>query len=208
MPTAPPPPSERPKRRTAAGGTPSGTGTNGTSDTAPRRGGAGPGSSGQGPAARKPTTPKLQASLEDLFAAPALAYSMAGDQWAAEFVAERAPVLAKAWADLANESPAVKRVLTRLTTGSAWGGVIAASTMTALPLLAHHNLLPPQIAGAFSEGDANGGPIVPPPPAPSGPPPGGRTSPPGNGGGGMTPPLRDDQPPGVVTVAGTGAVIS
>lgn len=213
----------RPPRRTAPKDTPSGTGTPGTSDTPPRRSAPGPGSSGQGAGAstrrQTPSSRKLQQSLEELFTAPALIYAATGDQWAAEFVKDRGPVLAEAWANLAQESPAVKRVLERITQGTAWGGVIAATGMTVIPLVAHHGLLPPQIAAFIPHGNgpANGGPIVPPPPAPAGPPPGapggspspqrGRAARGGTPDVDYTPPVGNG-PPGVVTVAGTnnGAV--
>lgn len=213
MPPVPTPPGGRvPRRKKEA---PSGTGTTGTSDTAPRRGGAGSGARDQEPSAkgqaRKGPTPKLQKSLEELFSAPALAYSLAGDEWAAKHITTSAPGVAEAWYKLAQESAPVRRVLERMTTGSAWGAVIFSTGGMVLPLLAHHDLLPAQIGAALGGGEPNGGPIVPPPPAPQGPPPGASQRAGGgaaSNGSGMTPPLRDDQPPGVVTVAGTGAVIT
>lgn len=198
----PPPPTPRRPRSSESG-------TTGTSDTPPRRGDTGPGSSGQGPAASTPPRstrkPNLQKSLEELFSAPALIYSMAGDEWAASHITTNAPVLAEAWYKLAQESPAVKRMLDRLTTGSAWGGVIVATGGMALPLLAHHNLLPAQVGAVLGtdNGAPTRGPIVPPPPMdspPSPPPP-----PYSRGNGDMTPPLRDGEPPGVVTVAGSNS---
>lgn len=128
--------------------------------------------------------------------APALAYSIAGDDWAAGFVTERAPILAEAWYKLAQESPPVRRILVKLTTGSAWGGVIAASLMTAVPLLAHHGLLPFALPMG-DEGEYEGAPIVPPPPAPTGAAPTGAPD--------MTRPVAPGAPPGVVTVAGSNA---
>lgn len=207
-PAPPPPPVPRRKK-----GSSQGSGTTGTSDTAPGPGGTGPGAGAQGPSARSPRkgpTPKLQKSLEEALSAPALVYSLAGDQWAANHITNSAPTVAEAWYKLAQESPAVRRVLEKMTTGSAWGAVIFSTGGMVVPLLAHHGLLPAQVGVLLGGEQDNGGPIVPPPPAPQGPPPGastreGRGAPVTNG---MTPPLREDQPPGVVTVAGTGAVIN
>lgn len=137
---------------------------------------------------------KLQASLEELFAAPALLYAVAGDEWAVNHVTVNAPVMAEAWVKLAQESPPVKRFLDKITTGTAWGGVIVATGGFVLPLLAHHQMLPAPIGAVMGRGGESEprGPIVPPPPAPD--------------DSGMTPPVGNGQPPGVVTVAGTGAV--
>jgi hypothetical protein len=207
-----PPTGARTKRRESV----SGTDTPGTSDTPPRREAPGPGARGQGPASseqksaptRRGPQPKLQKSLEELFAAPALVYSLAGDEWAAQFVSGHAPALAEAWYKLAQENVAVRRILERITTGTAWGGVIVSTGMVVLPLAAHHGILPSPAAAFFqSEDDPHRGPIVPPPPrqstSPSGQPGNGR----GRGGpptpADMTPPIREGQPPGVVTVAGT-----
>lgn len=214
-----PPTRERVPRRPRA------TGSTGSTDTPPRRA---PDSNAQAtgaPAQEAPTRaprrgpkPKLQKSLEEVFAAPALAYKMTGDEWATDFVKDRAEPLAEAWYNLAQESPPVKRILEKLTTGSAWGGVAIATGATVLPLLAHHQLLPGPLGSVFSvpTTGAPRGPIVPPPPPrtpsiPATPPGPGRVSN-GEGGGGapsgMTPPIGDGQPAGVVTVAGTNAVVS
>lgn len=210
------PPTPRPRRRVAnpPGETPREPVTTATPDTppaSPPRGGrtaARSGGDAPRPRAVRPTrSDKLESSLSELLSAPALIYAAAGDEWAATFVNKRAPVVAAAWVGLAEENPAVKRILTKLTTGSAWGGVIFATGGTVLPLLVHHGLLPSGLSLPFLESEEDGqegGAIVPPPPGP--PPSGqgaGRMPPPPGGHSDMTPPTKPGAPPGVVTVAGT-----
>lgn len=168
-----------------------GTGGTGTPDSPP------PSLSGR-QSARKPP---LQRRLEEFLATPALAYSFMGDQWAAELITTRTPIMAEAWYDLSTKNPAVKRVLERLLEGSAWGGVVLSTMAVALPLAQHHGLVPgadpfsalyPPVAA--QDGSApRRGPIVPPPP-----------SGPTQGAGGPPPPdapiYQDGSPPGVVTV--------
>lgn len=160
-------------------------------------------------AGRATRADRLQDSLAELLALPSLAYAATGDTWAASHVAERAPIMAEAWVELGKENPAVMRVLQKITTTSAWGGVIMATGGTLLPLAIHHNLLP-DLGFPLGGSGEGGAPIVPPPPAGGPTPPGfdgsgvvGRQPPPPHGHTNMTPPLKPDQPPGVVTVAGT-----
>lgn len=210
MSTLPPTPKSASKPRSAKGATDHSPepGTTDTSDTPPREERSGRGANAPRPGASVGRKPQLQKSLEELFAAPAMGYALIGDEWAASFVTERAPVLAEAWYKLSVESPAVRRILTRLTAGSAWGGVAVATGATVLPLLAHHDLLPVELP--FDVGQDYDRPIVPPPPSADAPP--SRNSPPreraerrrrGGGTNDMTPPVKPGQPPGVVTVAGT-----
>lgn len=204
------PPTPRPRRRTSE------PGTTGTTDTPPRKSSPAGAESAGGARPQAPRPPAggrkapLQKSLEELFAAPSLAYSIAGDQVAASFLASRAEPMAEAWYNLSKESPAVRRILDKLTTGSAWGGVVIATGATVLPLLAHHDVLPFDLPFGIPvpEGE-EGASMVPPPPPPSGPPPapdgrgraGGGTTPPN----GMTPPRKAGEPAGVVTVAGSNS---
>jgi hypothetical protein len=162
--------------------------------------------------ARKPSrTPALQASLEELFAAPALAYSFVGDEWAAQLITTRSKDFARDCYELAQKNPAVKRLLTRLVEGSAVGAVLVSGAAILVPLAQHHGLLPgadpfalfyPPLPDA-----PRAGPIVPPPPTGPGPRPG--ATPPRQGGGGGAanpPPPRGDttKVPGAVVVNGNG----
>lgn len=146
---------------------------------------------------------------------PALLTSALGDEYPTQVIKTRAPFVAEAWYELSKESPAVKRVLENLTTGGAWGGVVVTSAAMILPVVTYYfgptatamdpfsGLFPP-----IELAPGQGAPIVPPPPAASPP----RVSRPGGGAtvetddGPMTAPVAPDQPPGVVTVAGIGAV--
>lgn len=93
---------------------------------------------------------RLEEKLEDLFSTIALPFAIAGDMHCANIVAQGAPKMATAWVALADENPGVKRVLTKLTEGSAWGGVIVATASVALPIAAHHGAPVPAILGGSS----------------------------------------------------------
>lgn len=145
----------------------------------------------------------LQSRLEELLGGLALPYSAMGDDYAAQLIATRTPAIAEAWADLAKQNAAVKRVLERLVQGTAWGGVVLSSAGLAIPLLAHHNILP-LVVDPFS-GMYGGAPVIPrrgdkqqrmPDWSPIVPPPPSSDS-------GMTPPAAPDQPSGTFTVAGS-----
>lgn len=86
----------------------------------------------------KTASGRLEASLEELFSALALPFMLAGDTHCAGIIAKGAPEMASAWVKLADENPGVKRVLTKLTEGSAWGGVILSTAAVAVPIAAHH----------------------------------------------------------------------
>jgi len=59
-----------------------------------------------------------------------------------------APQMARAWAELADESPTVRRWLILLTYGGAWRGVIAATLPVVYSIAVHHGLIPPVLGGA------------------------------------------------------------
>lgn len=65
--------------------------------------------------------------------------------------------LATALDNLAAENPSVQRTLEQLLQVSAWGQVMTAVAAIAVPIAAHHGILPAQLAGAFA------GPIGPQP---------------------------------------------
>lgn len=91
------------------------------------------------------TINKLENSINEFLAIPAMAFAAAGDQTCAWILAgEDSPgrQWAAAWANLAKESPAVRNALTRMMTGGAWGGVIVSTIMVAMPIAAHHGALP------------------------------------------------------------------
>lgn len=160
----------------------------------------------------------LKARLEEMFAGMALVPMATGDAYSAYIISSRSGHLAEAWTDLAKQNPAVKRVLENMLQGGAWGGVVLATGAMVVPILGHYGILPPvdPWAGVY------GAPPVPqgtrarpmPPAAPSPD----RTSPPnprrngagspatnGDGAATMTPPIAPNEPPGVVTVAGSSS---
>lgn len=208
MPPAPRPP--RPPRKTASGassegpaataatGTPGGA-TSSASEPDPPR---------VSPRAATGRTPALQKKLEEFFSAPALIYSFGGDEYGAHIIATRTPAMAKAWYDLAQENAAIKRMLTRLAEGSAWGGVVLSTSAVLIPLAVHHGMLPP-VPDPFATiypppPEGSRGPIVPPPPPATPDPSTGAAA--GGTPNRYTPPVAPGEPPGIVTVAGTNAV--
>lgn len=167
------------------------------------------------PAAGGPRAPRagqLETKLGEFFGAFSLIFAATGDDYCAWIIAERSPQLASAWAELAKQNPAVKRVLEGLVEGSAWGGVILSTLSIALPIAKHHGVWRGPDPFAF---------IMPGPP-PDVAPKGDNNGNSGNGGFAWSKadnapaPQRssdDDEymstmpgaPPGVVTVASTTA---
>lgn len=109
----------------------------------------------------------------------ALPFAAAGDMHCAAIFAQRGPVVAEAWANLAAESPAVKEALEAMLKGGAWTGAIGATAGLLLPVAVHHGApVPASVASlmgiqrphshSHTEPDE---PIIeyepPPPPAPS-----------------------------------------
>lgn len=92
------------------------------------------------PKGRQTQSQKLESKLEELFSAISLPFLLAGDAHCAGIIAQGAPKMASAWVTLADENPGVKRVLTKLTEGSAWGGVILSTAAVAVPIAAHHGM--------------------------------------------------------------------
>lgn len=82
----------------------------------------------------------LQRKLEMMIVGMGLPFAAAGDEHCAMVFAQRGPVVAEAWANLANESPAVKRVLESMLKGGAWTGAIGATVSLVIPVAAHHGM--------------------------------------------------------------------
>jgi hypothetical protein len=59
-----------------------------------------------------------------------------------QIVAQHSDKLASSWARLAAKNAGVRRVLTSLTTGSAYGEVVIATLLVVIPILANHKLIP------------------------------------------------------------------
>jgi transcriptional regulator with XRE-family HTH domain len=70
------------------------------------------------------------------------------DKFDGEVIRMNAAQMARAWAELADESPRVRRFLILLTYGGAWRGVIAATLPVVYSIGVHHGLIPPVLGGA------------------------------------------------------------
>lgn len=114
----------------------------------------------------------LQNRLERFFVGMALPFAAAGDMQCAKVLIDRGPVVAEAWANLAAESPAVKKVLESLLKGGAWAGAISSTLALVVPIAAHHGAPIPDFASAVMFGNTSQAtqpshdrePIVTPPP--------------------------------------------
>jgi len=82
----------------------------------------------------------IQRKLENFFVGMALPFAAAGDNHCAGILVERGPIVAEAWANLANESPAVKRVLESMLRGGAWAGTISTTLTMVIPIAVHHGM--------------------------------------------------------------------
>lgn len=91
---------------------------------------------------RTPKWAKLEQELVQMYSALALPFAAVGDEFCANVIAGNAETLASGWIDLAQQNPNVEKVLQSLVTGGAWGGVIMTHAFVALPIAAHHNLIP------------------------------------------------------------------
>jgi hypothetical protein len=92
----------------------------------------------------------LERKLEELFAAIALAFTLTGDQFSATVISRRSPDLARAWARLAQENPAVKRFLDGLLAGSSWGEAAMVTLGTVLPILWRKGIVPDELGQPFA----------------------------------------------------------
>ena len=70
------------------------------------------------------------------------------DHFDGRVIEMNAPQMARAWAELADESPQVRRFLILLTYGGAWRGVVAATLPVVYSIAVHHGLIPPVLGGA------------------------------------------------------------
>lgn len=70
------------------------------------------------------------------------------DEFDGRVIAMNADNMAHAWAELANESPQVRRLLMLLTYGGAWRGVAMATLPVVYSIGVHHGLIPPVLGAA------------------------------------------------------------
>jgi hypothetical protein len=101
----------------------------------------------------------LEPQLKEFFAGITIAVGLF-DTYDAQVLARQTDALAGAYARLARENATVDRVLRGILQGSTYSEVIMVTAATAVPILAHHDLLPTQLTG-FT-GMMNGNPKPPP----------------------------------------------
>jgi hypothetical protein len=85
------------------------------------------------PAGRSKALPD-EIKLRELFATLSTGMMVAGDEFSATVIARRTDELAHAWAKLAQQNAAVRRVIKGLLEGSAWGEVMMVTMSVAIPI--------------------------------------------------------------------------
>lgn len=147
---------DRPKRprrpRAAASSTPGDKPARERKDRAPR-------------APRAPRTTPLRPRLTEAIGGLGLVVSVF-DAYDGQVILAGADQLATSLDALAKENDNVRRALESALTGSAWGGVLFAATAIALPIMAHHGLVPAQLGALGPPGTPPPAPPAPPQPAP------------------------------------------
>lgn len=128
-------------------------------DTPPKRTAAG----GAPRAAKAPTKPspasktEIRTALEQVTNMGAFVFQVRGEDFPALVMTQTGPQWAEAMADLAEQDPRLKRMLTALTQGGVMGAAILSTGMMVLPILAYYQALPlpPQVVGALASLPSN-----------------------------------------------------
>ena len=96
--------------------------------------------------ARKPASAaelkKIEDALTDFICMPAMAFEFKGDEWPAEHVNQRGPILAKRITKLAEQKPEFREQLLKMIDGGVWGPLIFAGIMYSLPIAVYYELVP------------------------------------------------------------------
>jgi hypothetical protein len=102
-------------------------------------------------------TPKwvaLRESLTSLYTGASMIAFAFGDPVTTELIQVNSENCVNAWVDLAQKDKRVEQLLMKLTTGSAWGGVVMAHAPIALALMARKGVLPGgALFGAFNNSE-------------------------------------------------------
>lgn len=110
--------------------------------------------------AREPVAKKGEfiQPLEDMYTTVALGVGLF-DMQCAGAISDSAPACAKAWQDLAEKNPNVRRVLRQVTEGGAFAGLIIAHAPIIVAVASHHmpQLLPGKDKGDESTVSTDGG---------------------------------------------------
>lgn len=96
--------------------------------------------------ADRPTYAALRDALDATWGGIGTVLMFAGDSYCAEAVMDRGPKVTEALLELARQNDRVRRVLETFATGSAWSGVAMAGLGVAVPIAAHHGLVPEELA--------------------------------------------------------------
>lgn len=75
------------------------------------------------------------------------------DPYCGGVVLDRGPALSEALTALARQNPRVRKALSSAIATTSWTGVIAVSLSIAVPILAHHKIVPSQLAAVFRPDD-------------------------------------------------------
>lgn len=115
--------------------------TNGSaSDTKPGNGRTDK-SDAEPPRKLSPKMRVLHAGIVEVYTAGQMAALMF-DPFVSEAIGQTKIQIADAWIDLAQKDPKVLKLLEKLTTGSAWGGVVMAHAPLIIPILAKYGIVP------------------------------------------------------------------
>lgn len=102
------------------------------------------------PASLKQRKTNLEKDLVSFFSTIGLFVSVIPKCMAdGQIIVHNAENLARAWSHLAQQNKSVERVLKGMMSASASGEVLMAMTMVIVPIMANHEMLPPEIAFMF-----------------------------------------------------------
>lgn len=85
----------------------------------------------------------IEDGLNQFFGGVSIVFLFSGDAYMAELFSVRGPNLAKAYANLARQNPAVKKLLERLIAGGQYGEVVFTTLSIVLPAMSHYRVIPP-----------------------------------------------------------------
>lgn len=120
--------------------------TIGGGDTPPKKRGRPPGSTNRNSMSIKSIEEGLSTQLTMLGTIVSVANAYDG-----RVILEGTPKLASSLADLCDKNPKVKRNIERMLAGGTYGEVIIAAALIAVPIMANHDLMPPQIKAMYGQ---------------------------------------------------------
>jgi len=103
----------------------------------------------------QPTYPQIEEGLNSFVAMLGVGFKATGDNYCGDTILREGPALSASLIELAKQNPNVKRALVTLNQTSTWGGVVVAAAALAVPIMAHHGIIPATVAslvGAPLEG--------------------------------------------------------